>query len=235
MSKRRIGSSNRDGRRAFGVFRAGLIACFFILSLVGLGFGDEAPEAWDSYRPQTDFDDSVTGPSDSIIVRKLTVPANDATPFTFVGDASGQIFNRQNLVAGPLPPGEYVSTEQVPADWTLTSILCGPGGLGVVDSATALFNLPGGGSNVACTFTNVRNGLLFADGFELGDSAAWSSTQPSPPGLCAHSLCSEGGSLQDGCNACVTDICQVDPVCCTTSWDEGCVSEVTTVCDQPCP
>ncbi len=231
MSKRRIGFSNRGG----SMLRAGIVAFFFIVTLVGLGYSDESPEAWESYRPQVDSDPWVAGTNDSIIVRKLTLPANDATPFSFVGDASGQIMNRQNLIAGPLPSGDYQSTEQETVDWTLTSILCGPNASGDVGTATAFFNLPGDGSNAACTFTNVRNGLVFADGFELGDSAAWSSTQPNPPALCAHPLCSEGAALADGCNTCVADICQVDPFCCNTAWDVDCVSAVTTVCDAPCP
>ncbi len=235
MSKRRMETSSHGGRRAFGALRAGVVSFFFVLTLVGLGFGDEPYETWDDYRPQANFDDSLTGPADSIIIRKLTVPPNDATPFTFVGDASGQIFNRQNLVAGPLAPAEYISTEQVPVDWTLTSIVCNENGIGVVSSATALLTLPGGGANAACTFTNVRDGLLFADGFELGDSAAWSTTQPSPPGLCAHSLCAKGGGLSDGCNDCVAAICLTDPFCCSTFWDEGCIEAVTRICDQPCP
>ena len=235
MGKRHIGSSDRSGGHVSGALRTGLIAFFFILALVGLGFGDEPGEVWDSYRPQASLDGSVTGPGDSIIIRKLTLPANDATPFTFVGDAAGQISDRQSIVAGPLAPGKYLSTEQVPANWTLSSILCNLNGLGVVSTATALLTIPGDGSNAACTFTNVRNGLLFADGFELGDSAAWSTTLPSPPGLCDHSLCAEGGNLQNGCNDCVTAICQNDPFCCSASWDEGCVAAVTTICDQPCP
>lgn len=55
-----------------------------------------------------------------------------------------------------------------------------------------------------------------------------------PGGTCSHPLCSTGVALISGCDPCVTSICQVDPFCCTTSWDSVCVGEVGSVCGMSC-
>ena len=51
---------------------------------------------------------------------------------------------------------------------------------------------------------------------------------------CAHDDCATGGPLANGCDACVSSICGVDPYCCTTAWDSICVGEVGSVCGQSC-
>jgi hypothetical protein len=51
---------------------------------------------------------------------------------------------------------------------------------------------------------------------------------------CAHGDCDTGSALQNGCDACVTSICAVDPYCCTTAWDSICVGEVGSVCGKSC-
>jgi hypothetical protein len=51
---------------------------------------------------------------------------------------------------------------------------------------------------------------------------------------CSHPICSTGGSLTSGCNACVTSICAVDSYCCNKGWDSICVKEVASVCKQTC-
>ena len=43
-----------------------------------------------------------------------------------------------------------------------------------------------------------------------------------------------GDMLASGCDACATSICATDPYCCDTLWDDGCVTEVTTICGQTC-
>ncbi|MBX3126803.1 MAG: hypothetical protein KF718_08790 [Polyangiaceae bacterium] len=49
---------------------------------------------------------------------------------------------------------------------------------------------------------------------------------------CSHDKCVTGAPLVSGCEACVTQICAVDPFCCNTSWDSICVGEVRTVCNS---
>lgn len=49
-------------------------------------------------------------------------------------------------------------------------------------------------------------------------------------GGCSHDECSQGGPLEDGCSACVTDVCDADPFCCGTDWDQTCVGEADSIC-----
>ena len=63
---------------------------------------------------------------------------------------------------------------------------------------------------------------------------------PPPPDLaqvngCAHPICITGSKLKASCDPCVTQICQTDPICCSSTWDSTCVMEVTSVCGQSCP
>jgi hypothetical protein len=53
-------------------------------------------------------------------------------------------------------------------------------------------------------------------------------------GSCAHAICSTGGKLASGCDACVTQICAKDSFCCTANWDSACVAEVGTICGDTC-
>ncbi len=47
---------------------------------------------------------------------------------------------------------------------------------------------------------------------------------------CAHSECTQGAALVNGCSACITAVCTADPFCCTTAWDGICVGEVWVEC-----
>ncbi len=51
---------------------------------------------------------------------------------------------------------------------------------------------------------------------------------------CSHAVCSTGTSLKASCDGCATDICGVDPYCCTVFWDSICVSEVGSICGDSC-
>jgi hypothetical protein len=55
-------------------------------------------------------------------------------------------------------------------------------------------------------------------------------------GTCAHALCSSGTALTSGCdaNGVVATICGVDPYCCNNSWDNYCVSEISSVAGKNC-
>lgn len=41
-------------------------------------------------------------------------------------------------------------------------------------------------------------------------------------GACAHDICATGAGLASGCNACVTEICALEPSCCTPSFSGAC-------------
>lgn len=51
---------------------------------------------------------------------------------------------------------------------------------------------------------------------------------------CAHDECSAGAQLDQGCSTCAADVCAADPYCCSTAWDDQCVSEVDQYCAQSC-
>ncbi len=53
---------------------------------------------------------------------------------------------------------------------------------------------------------------------------------------CKHSECVTGKKLTDGCDACVTAVCDNDPFCCDGKWDAQCVSEAESCNPAPvCP
>lgn len=51
---------------------------------------------------------------------------------------------------------------------------------------------------------------------------------------CAHDKCYEGAPLAAGCDACVGQVCAVDPSCCTSQWDAQCVDAVSNLCGIAC-
>jgi hypothetical protein len=52
-------------------------------------------------------------------------------------------------------------------------------------------------------------------------------------GTC-HDQCEAGPALSPACNACVSAICNNDPFCCQSEWDDVCVMQVDTLCDGEC-
>jgi hypothetical protein len=49
-------------------------------------------------------------------------------------------------------------------------------------------------------------------------------------GGCAHDECVQGGPLEYGCSGCATAVCDYDPVCCDSIWDDVCVDEAAQIC-----
>jgi hypothetical protein len=49
-------------------------------------------------------------------------------------------------------------------------------------------------------------------------------------GTCSHDVCDEGGALNTSCDSCAQQVCDVDPYCCDTAWDDVCVGEATSMC-----
>ncbi len=47
---------------------------------------------------------------------------------------------------------------------------------------------------------------------------------------CAHDVCVEGGPLGPSCDSCAATVCDEDPYCCDTEWDDICVSEAVSFC-----
>jgi LPXTG-motif cell wall-anchored protein len=122
-----------------------------------------APSAGDSDTMPTDlshvticFTETPEPELGTIIVEKQTDPDGDSTAFTFTGDAAGAIADGETIVVSDLTPGEYTSTETVPAGWDLTSIVCDDeGASGDVGTETATFNIVGS-ETLKCVFTNTK-------------------------------------------------------------------------------
>ncbi|MBW2527615.1 MAG: hypothetical protein JRI23_25765 [Deltaproteobacteria bacterium] len=64
---------------------------------------------------------------------------------------------------------------------------------------------------------------------------AWKPTTEPTRTECNHGLCVEGPSLDPSCDPCAAQIIAADPYCRDTSWDELCVEQVQSVCQQTCP
>jgi hypothetical protein len=50
---------------------------------------------------------------------------------------------------------------------------------------------------------------------------------------CEHSYCVQGSALARFCDPCVAAICEDDPFCCSSGWDQVCVAAVATKCHVP--
>ncbi len=66
---------------------------------------------------------------------------------------------------------------------------------------------------------------------DAGDAGDAGDAQDSEAGAsCAHAPCTTGTVLVPGCDPCAAQVCNVDPYCCTVTWDATCVAEVASVC-----
>lgn len=50
---------------------------------------------------------------------------------------------------------------------------------------------------------------------------------------CAHDPCFPGVALDPNCHPCVWDVCQADPYCCMTGWNQQCADEAAPLCACP--
>ncbi|MGH3132147.1 MAG: prealbumin-like fold domain-containing protein [Gaiellaceae bacterium] len=100
----------------------------------------------------------------SIVVDKVTVPANDPQSFSFSltggPDSVSQSFGLTHVAtphdSGPVKPGSYSVAETVPAGWSLTSAVCSDG-----SAATAI--ALDAGETVTCTFTNTKQSKIVVE------------------------------------------------------------------------
>jgi protocatechuate 3,4-dioxygenase beta subunit len=96
----------------------------------------------------------------TIIVEKQTLPDGETQNFDFSGDASGTIQDDGQIIVSGLLPGQYSSTETVPAGWDLTDITCDDNdSSGDINTAIATFELQAG-EIVTCVFTNSKKPTL---------------------------------------------------------------------------
>jgi hypothetical protein len=101
-----------------------------------------------------------------IIVEKQTDPEGDTQQFPFSGDLLGTIGDGETLELD-VAPGQYTSTETVPAGWDLTSIICDDDASDTpstidLENETATFNVEAN-ETVKCTFTNTKRGTIIVE------------------------------------------------------------------------
>jgi hypothetical protein len=51
-------------------------------------------------------------------------------------------------------------------------------------------------------------------------------------GSCGHDECSAGGKLNSDCSSCASVVCNIDPYCCSTNWDDTCIQEAAQYCNK---
>ena len=91
----------------------------------------------------------------AIVIEKQTLPDGDPATFDFAGDVAGTIGD-DGTITVDVAPGEYTSSETVPAGWALTGIVCDDGNSsGDTATATATFKVEPG-ETVKCTSENPR-------------------------------------------------------------------------------
>ena len=72
--------------------------------------------------------------------------------------------------------------------------------------------------------------MLLAGAALCGTVAIFCGGGPARAEACEHDLCEEGDGLDEACDPCVADICQIDSFCCDFVWDDACVEQVLSVC-----
>jgi hypothetical protein len=68
-----------------------------------------------------------------------------------------------------------------------------------------------------------------------GSDAGSDAAQDAGASSCAHPICTVGTQLVATCDPCAAQVCAQDNFCCSSSWDQTCVGEVTSICGQTCP
>jgi phage-related protein len=121
-------------------------------------------------------------------IQKVTVPASDATPFTFTptGWNSNTTFtragNQGSFASGPLPNGTYSVAETVVSGWSLTGRSCVITGTATPKTFTSVTNGVSvdlsQGEDVTCTFTNTKQPVLRIDKVTVpsGDTQSFTFT-----------------------------------------------------------
>jgi hypothetical protein len=103
-------------------------------------------------------------------------------------------------------------------------------GAGMYEACETLVVGPGFSANAgASVILSSGLGILFMPDFVVEQGATLDA------GVCGQSLCETGVSpMPQACHSCVLQICDIDPACCDTAWDQSCVDKVSSVCNLAC-
>jgi hypothetical protein len=207
-----------------------------------------------TFGPVASFQYNGAGPLDQVFVvtaggvgtigLSSAVKAGDDITFTFASP----------VCAGGSPGSGATSfffglaSERAPQAITATVAQLGGGNLSVAARAPGRHKCTAGtplsGASEACVAsicavdpfccTTAWDSFCIAEVRTVCDNLSCSEAN----GTCGHSLCTAGSALVDGCDSakadCVTQVCAVDPFCCTSGWDNICVHEVESVCGNTC-
>ena len=72
-----------------------------------------------------------------------------------------------------------------------------------------------------------------ASSADAGDASS-ADASDGAASTCAHAICASGGKLTASCDPCAAKICASDSYCCSTGWDNQCVGEVASTCNESC-
>jgi hypothetical protein len=65
---------------------------------------------------------------------------------------------------------------------------------------------------------------------ETGEGGGGTGPEPS----CSHDACEVGDAMSASCDGCIAELCELDPYCCESSYDETCVAEAQTIATCGC-
>jgi prealbumin domain-containing protein len=112
----------------------------------------------------------ITSCGATIVVKKSTIPAGDPATFSFGGDLSGTIGDG-GTITRTVAPGQYSTTESVPAGWKLTQISCDDGGSsGDIATGTTTYHVAAG-QTVTCTYTDTKLATLIVKKLTVPNTA----------------------------------------------------------------
>ncbi len=127
---------------------------------------------------------------------------------------------------------------QSAADFTIDAAFCNTNQVsGVIESGNGTYEAcdtlimgpdftAGTGASV---FLSSGLDILFIPGFVVQSGASINAD------VCGQSLCASSSSpMPQGCHSCVVQICDIDPACCGTAWNQSCVDKVASVCGLAC-
>ena len=83
--------------------------------------------------------------------------------------------------------------------------------------------------NGASVMLSSGQNIMFVPEFTINQGAILDAD------ICSQSLCKTSTSpMPYGCHSCVVQICDIDPECCDTAFDQACLDKVYAVCGLSC-
>jgi hypothetical protein len=84
----------------------------------------------------------------------------------------------------------------------------------------------------SCVGSLATEGACGAGPNEGEGGAGGGGTNPEPS--CSHDACEVGEAMSPTCDGCIAALCEMDPYCCETAYDETCVAEAQSIATCGC-